>query len=406
MDRRPARRFRAILKRSRGVVARRWPGARACDARRRGRRGGDARRPRRLTVARRPATWPCSSWSPPLVLVAARLRRWRCALWPLGAPLRRRCRSRGWSRNGTAASTTSWSPPSTTPPDPSISRRWPTRLGRRGGPRGLGARRSTPSSTAASLAPQPAGAALRPAAALLLALALLLRPAATRRAWPSAYLFPSRLTVEVTPGTRACAPASRFTVRARRPRRSTAMVARADRRRRKRMPRRSDDRRTTASYVRRTFDDVTASFAYHVVAGARALRRRYAVTVVHPPRVERIDLRLPTIPQALGCRRASRTTAATSTALRAPRVRLHDHHRQADRAGALALADGTRVALQADGRTLDRRAHRSTPTASYRVALTDDDGLENARRHRVLHPHAATIGRPTCGSCGRPATSR
>ena len=79
-----------------------------------------------------------------------------------------------------------------------------------------------------------------------------------------------------------------------------------------------------------TIENVTASFAYRVTAaGARS--PDYTITVVRPPRVERIDVRYE-FPRGLGLEPRTDEDSGDIYGPAGTKVRLTDHHRQADRA--------------------------------------------------------------------------
>ena len=157
----------------------------------------------------------------------------------------------------------------------------------------------------------------------MVAFGFFLRPLGDAASVASAYLLPSRIDIAVEPGDARVRTGQSLTVRARvrgadavAPSLVTGEGAEA-------VPvpmTRQDD----GSYLA-TVDDVTASFVYRVVAGARR-SDAYAVTVVHPPTVERIALeyRVSQGPGAGDARRGRRRRH-----LRAVRHRgaVHHHHR-------------------------------------------------------------------------------
>ncbi len=122
-----------------------------------------------------------------------------------------------------------------------------------------------------------------------------------------------------------------------------------------------------------TLPEVTATFGYHVMAGARH-SDAFTVTVVHPARVERIDLDY-AYPKALGLAPRHEDDGGDIYAPEGTRVALTITADRPVGASALVLADGARLNLGVDGRTatgvLDVNAD-----GSYRIAFRDDDGVE------------------------------
>ncbi|MGE0815592.1 MAG: hypothetical protein AB7O28_07535 [Vicinamibacterales bacterium] len=122
-----------------------------------------------------------------------------------------------------------------------------------------------------------------------------------------------------------------------------------------------------------TVPDVTASFEYRVVAGGRE-SPAYTVTVVHPARVERIDLDF-TFPTALGLEPRHEDDGGDIYAPEGTTVRLTVTADRAVESGALLMGDGTRVALDGGGRVAAADLTVSAD-GSYRVAFVDEDGVE------------------------------
>ena len=204
-----------------------------------------------------------------------------------------------------------------------------------------------------------------------MALALFLRPASDAAGVASAYLIPSRIALVVEPGNARVRAGQSFTVRARlrgAGGMSPSLVAGGGPDAVPVPMTRQDD----GSYAA-TVDDVTASFVYHVVAGARALRRVLghrgapAGGRAHRPRVP-----LSRHAEAADALRGRRRRHLRALGHRGP---LHDHDRSSRGVSALALADGSKVALQADGRTSTGTLTVAADGA-YRVTLADDDGTD------------------------------
>ncbi|MBL8138638.1 MAG: hypothetical protein JNL48_18595 [Acidobacteria bacterium] len=119
--------------------------------------------------------------------------------------------------------------------------------------------------------------------------------------------------------------------------------------------------------------DVSATFPYHVTAGS-GRSSAYTVTVVHPARVERIDLDY-VYPPALGLEPRREEDGGDIYAPEGTAVTLRITADRPVGASALMLADGTRVALGVNG-TLATGALTVRTDGSYRIAFVDDDGVE------------------------------
>jgi hypothetical protein len=188
-----------------------------------------------------------------------------------------------------------------------------------------------------------------------------------------AYVLPARLLIEVTPGTSKVRAGTPLTITARVRGLDAGLVPElkhgsGDEAGTVRMAPAADGSFTA------TFDRVTTSFPYFVTAGP-ARSDEFAIEVIRPARVTRIDVRY-TYPEGLGL--APRveedrgdiygpagTTVALTVTTDKPVAR-----------GAIAMNDGTTLALGAGAQVLTA----SMPIradGSYRVALTDVDGLEN-----------------------------
>ncbi len=213
--------------------------------------------------------------------------------------------------------------------------------------------------------------ALLAGAALLLGLALFLRPASDAAGVASAYLIPSRIALVVEPGNARVRAGQSFTVRARlrgAGGMSPSLVAGG-----------GPDavpvpmtRQEDGSYAA-TVDDVTASFVYHVVAGARR-SDEFSVTAVHPPVVERIALEY-RYPATLKLPTRYEDDGGDVYAPSGTEVHFTITTDRPVASSALALADGSKVSLQADGRTSTGMLTVAADGA-YRVTLADDDGTD------------------------------
>jgi hypothetical protein len=214
------------------------------------------------------------------------------------------------------------------------------------------------------------------ALAVFAAAAALYAPSASRAAnVASAYLFPSRLTLEVTPGSTKVRDGAPVTISARvggsggevQP---TVTLGIGEETRTVAM-RQTDHPGVFAL----TIDKVTASFAYAVKA-ASTRSADYTVTVIHPPQVERIDLHYE-FPAGVGL--APRTDEASGDIYGPPgtKVRLAIAADKPIASAFLVLEDGSQVPLHSAGPSLDGTL-TIDEDSSYRIALADFDGLENA----------------------------
>jgi hypothetical protein len=213
--------------------------------------------------------------------------------------------------------------------------------------------------------------ALAAGAALLVAAGVFVRPLGDAASVTAAYLLPSRIDIAVEPGHVRLRAGQTLTVRARvrgagavAPTLMSGAVAAA-------VPvpmTRQDD----GSFLA-TVGDVTASFVYRVVAGARR-SDEYAVTVVHPPVVERIALEYH-YPKALGLPMRTEDDGGDIYAPEGTEVRFTITADRPVAASVLALATGPRVPLSVNGRTVSGTLTIAADDA-YRVMLADDDGSD------------------------------
>jgi hypothetical protein len=221
-------------------------------------------------------------------------------------------------------------------------------------------------------------AALRAAAAaamLLVAMAVY-APFASRAAnVASAYLFPARLTVDVTPGFAKVREGRPLTITARIgglegevvP---TLTVAVGQESRAVQMSQAAEP-----GVFSVTLDKVVASFAYNVSA-ANARSDNYTVTVIRPPRVERIDLHYE-FPKGVGLEPRTDEDSGDIYGPPGTRVRLAIAADKPIRSAHLQLGGGHQLPLTGDGQMLDG-ALTIDEDGSYRIALVDHDGLESA----------------------------
>ena len=122
------------------------------------------------------------------------------------------------------------------------------------------------------------------------------------------------------------------------------------------------------------FDHVAESFRYAVTAAGTS-SREYAVTVIRPPRVERIDLRYE-YPAAFGMRPRQEEDGGDIYGPAGTRVHVVVHPDKPVTQAALTLTGGRRVVLNERGGALEGDL-TIVEDGSYRVALADADGLAN-----------------------------
>jgi hypothetical protein len=221
-------------------------------------------------------------------------------------------------------------------------------------------------------------AALQAAAAtiaLAVGVALMAPPFSRGASVAAAYLFPSRLQLEVLPGHARVRAGDPLTVAVR-------LAGAADGSLVPEMSIRvgGDTRSVPMTAAGEgsfsvTLDRVTVPFDY-VVSAAGARSETYGVEVLHPPHVERIDLQYE-FPKGLGLVPRTDEDSGDIYGPAGTTVRLAVTADKPIASAALVLEDGTRVPLDAAGTAL-AGALTIDEDSSYRVALVDRDGLENA----------------------------
>ena len=230
-----------------------------------------------------------------------------------------------------------------------------------------GAEAVVPSSALQASGRRAVGAGLALAAALV----VMVSPLTDAIDVAGAYLLPSRLTITVEPGDVRVRAGRAVTIRARVSGSAAlapalvagegpdvvplAMTAIAD------------------GVFEAIVPEVTASFPYHVVVGA-GRSDAYQVTVIHPARVERIDLDY-AYPPALGLEPRHEQDGGDIYAPEGTAVTLRITADRPVGATVLVLADGRRLPLGVDGA---RSTGQLSVVAdgSYRIAFVDDDGIE------------------------------
>lgn len=189
----------------------------------------------------------------------------------------------------------------------------------------------------------------------------------------AAYLLPSRLLIEVTPGTTKLRAGSPLTITARVKGLEAGLVPEltigsGDQARTVRMT------PSGAGEFALDFEKVQESFAYAVTAGP-AQSATYGIEVIRPARVARIDLRY-RYPDGLGLPPRVEEDGGDIFGPAGTTVDLTIVTDKPIATGALTLADGSRVDLSGAATTLSASLPIKADGA-YRVALTDVDGLEN-----------------------------
>ena len=220
-------------------------------------------------------------------------------------------------------------------------------------------------------------AALRAVAAsvaLLAALTFFAPFAARATSIAVAYLLPARLALEVSPGSIKVRAGEPLTITARVIGVNEGLVpllrvAVGDQAREVLMTPTSE-RGTYGA----TIPAVTASFAY-TVAAANARSDEYAVTVIRPARVERIDIHYE-FPRGLGLESRTDEDSGDIYGPAGTKVRLSITVDKPIASGALTLNDGRRISLAAQGQVVEGLL-TIDDDGSYRVALADIDGLES-----------------------------
>jgi uncharacterized protein DUF4175 len=189
-----------------------------------------------------------------------------------------------------------------------------------------------------------------------------------------AYLFPAQLNVTVTPGSIKLPAGAPLTVSARVEGAAEAVVPTfvATRGSESRSVRMSPGAEPGTFAV--TIPNVTAPFTYKVAA-ASTRSPDFDVTVIRAPRVERIDLHYE-FPPGLGLESRTDEDSGDIYGPAGTKVRVTVVADKPIADGFLLLDDGTRIALNGQPQSLDGDL-TIEGDGSYRVALTDQDGLKS-----------------------------
>jgi hypothetical protein len=204
--------------------------------------------------------------------------------------------------------------------------------------------------------------------ALALVVGLCASPAGDAMRLASVYFFPERLALEVVPGN--------VKVRAGDPLRVVAKLsgAAAIVPILKTAGGMETPMQPSSEGFAVTFERVDADFQY-VVTAAAASSPEYSVTVIRPPRVERIDLRYE-YPAAFRMPARDEQDGGDIYGPAGTRVRVTVHADKPVTRAALNLTGGPPIALAPAGDTL-QGVLVIGDDGSYRVALVDADGLDN-----------------------------
>jgi collagen triple helix repeat protein/uncharacterized protein DUF4175 len=213
------------------------------------------------------------------------------------------------------------------------------------------------------------------AAAVALAIVLFAARGPAREAADAASLtlFPAKVALEVKPGNARVKAGSAVSIEARlvgnqAPVIAQLQIADGDRWRAAEMA--SDKGAFTL-----TMPAVTAGFTYRIVAGA-VRSPAYQIAVVHPPRVTRIDVDY-TYPEGLKLPPRTETDSGDIYAPAGTDVRVHIFTDRPAAAGRLAFADGKKIPLTTDRPTELTTSLQVRDDGSYRVAVTDGEGMSN-----------------------------
>ena len=188
------------------------------------------------------------------------------------------------------------------------------------------------------------------------------------------YMFPERLVLEVVPGDVKVRAGQPLQIRARIPGTTGGVVpllryGAGTEWREARMDADQDGRAFTFG-----FEQIEQGFKY-TVSAASAKSREYNVTVIRPPRVERIDLHYD-YPSAFGLKPRVEEDSGDIYGPAGTRVRVSVRTDKPVTEAALNLVGGTPVKLSPAGDRLEGEIVIADD-GSYRVALSDADGLNN-----------------------------
>lgn len=219
-----------------------------------------------------------------------------------------------------------------------------------------------------------AGLQAAAASGVLLALFFAARgPAAQAVDAASMTLFPSRVTLEVTPGSARIRLGAPFAIQARLVGNRAPIAARVE----VAVPDgwRATEMAASAGAFRLAVSSVMSSFKYRVIAGS-VRSPEFEVTVARPPRVTRIDVEY-TYPTALGLKPRTEEDGGDIYAPAGTDVRIRIHADRAIATAQIALSDGKSIPLSTEAPTTFSTSMKVVADNSYRVALADGDGFAN-----------------------------
>ncbi|MBI2835895.1 MAG: hypothetical protein HYX76_15860 [Acidobacteria bacterium] len=193
----------------------------------------------------------------------------------------------------------------------------------------------------------------------------------------SLYAFPQNLTVEVLPGNAKIISGQplRVTARVKMAREGRLVTRPALLARIGKANRRVVMNPAPNGSYRIDVPSVTKPFTYRVAAGS-AVSSEYAVTVVHVPGITRIDVAY-VYPPLTGLAPRSEEDGGDIYAPVGTRVRVKVHADKPVGTGLMSMIDGSQVPLLRRAASLLEGEFKVSEDSSYRVALTDLDGLTN-----------------------------
>ena len=183
--------------------------------------------------------------------------------------------------------------------------------------------------------------------------------------------FPARTTLDVTPGDARIKAGTALDVRARLVGNRAPVLAQLQLAEGQTW-RASDMTPDGAGGFHYSIHGVGAPFTYRVVAGGLT-SPAYRVTVVHPPRVTRIDVDY-SYPAGLGLAPRTEQDSGDIYAPAGTDVRIHVVTDRPAATGSLTLGDGKSLALSVDSPTQLSGSLKVVDDNSYRVALADREG--------------------------------
>jgi hypothetical protein len=219
--------------------------------------------------------------------------------------------------------------------------------------------------------------AVRAAIACLVLLATLQvarRPARQAFDAVALMLFPSRITLDVSPGNARVQAGSSLTVEARLVGNSAPVVAQL-----LRAPEGSEDWQPAPmetdgrGHFRLSLPSLTSSFRYKVLAGSAA-SSAFDVAVVRPPRVARIDVEY-SYPPALRLAARVEEDGGDIYGPEGTKVKVKIHTDAPAATGQMLLGGDKRLNLSVESPTVMSGSLEITDNGSYRVALANADGM-------------------------------